>query len=219
MFCKKCGQRLPENYVFCKSCGTKVNISNKENSPLPPIITAAPAVEKAKNNKFIPIIVIAIIVFLAVIVVAVFNEGGKSSGKKSAETYLKACYKEDVNEMISLVPDSVINKITKEYRCSKKEVKEAVSEEISYWSDDYSHFDDKIVKTYKVDSVNQRDYEDYFDRRVEMCIDFDKISSIEIYRVELKNNYYFDVPVYKYSEKWYAVDAATFVAYAVWERH
>ncbi len=218
MFCKKCGQHLPDNYVFCKNCGTKVNVSAKDNSPLP-IITAAPTVEKAKNKKFIPVIVIAVIVIFAVIMVMFFNGGGESSGKKSAEAYLKACYKEDVNEMISLVPNSVINKITKEYHCSKKEVKEAVSEEISYWSDDYSDFDDNIVKSYKVDSVDQRDYEDYFDRRVEMCIDFDKISSIEIYRVELKNNYYFDVHVYKYSGKWYAVDAATFVAYAVWERH
>ncbi len=218
MFCKKCGQRLPENFVFCNNCGTKVNNSTKDNSPLPISIDTS-IVEKSKNNKIIPVIVIVIIVLFAVIMLAVFNGGGKSSGKKSAETYLKACYKEDVNEMISLVPDSVINKITKEYRCSKKEMKEAVSEEISYLSDDYSHFDDKIVKSYKVDSVNQRDYEDYFDRRVEMCIDFDKMSSIEIYRVELKNNYYFDIPVYKYNGKWYTVDAATFVAYAVWERH
>lgn len=216
MFCKKCGQSLPEGSGICTKCGTKMN--NPSNLYTSPNVHNPAVVSDKKKNKFILVTVIAVIT-IVVMITAVFSGGSTKSGKESAESYLKACHEEDVNKMISLVPNSVIKEITKEYGCSKNELKEAVKEEISYWSERLSHNNGDILDSYKTENIEKYKYEDYFDRRVEMCIDYDKISSIDIYRVSLKNDYYYDIPVYKYNGKWYVTDAATFVAYAVWERH
>ena len=142
---------------------------------------------------------------------------GSSDGGDIARSYLKACYEEDAKEMVSLVPSAVIDDIMSEYKCSKQQLIEAVEVELSYESKDYSDCSE-VSTAHFMEDIEKNEYDDFFDRRVE--IDLDKISGMQTYRVDVSDNrYYSNLSVFKYGSKWYSVDAANFVAYAVWEKY
>lgn len=151
---------------------------------------------------------------------AIILVGCSSSGNGNgdiARSYLKACYEEDAKEMVSLVPSAVIDDILSEYKCTKKQLVEAVEIELSNESKDYS--DCSVVSTaHFMKDIEENNFDDFFDRRVE--IDTDKISAMQTYQVDVSDNqYYSNLSVFKYGSKWYSVDAANFVAYAVWEKY
>ena len=141
----------------------------------------------------------------------------ESSNGKIARSYLKACYEEDAKEMVALVPSAVIDDIMSEYKCTKKQLVEAVEIELSKESEDYSDCSEVNTAHFMKD-IEENDYDDFFDRRVE--IDTDKITAMQTYQVDVSDNrYYSNLSVFKYGSKWYSVDAANFVAYAVWEKY
>ena len=108
----------------------------------------------------------------------------------------------------------------KNYGCSKKHLKEAVKAELRNESEDYPHCDS--VTSYG-STKQTRQYSEYIDRRVEDCMDEDKISKMELCVVNVEDDYYYyDQPAYQYGRDkhtWYSMDATNFVAYAVWEKY
>ena len=127
---------------------------------------------------------------------------------------------EDVNDILDLVPDEIIKQIMKNYGCSKKQLKEAVKAELRNESEDYPHCDS--VTSYG-STKQTRQYSEYIDRRVEDCMDEDKISKMELCVVNVEDDYYYyDQPAYQYGRDkhtWYSMNATNFVAYAVWEKY
>lgn len=144
-----------------------------------------------------------------------------SSAEKAAGTYLVACYEKDADAIISLVPDEILKGIMKEYGCSKKQLKQAVEDELPNESKDYHHCGS--VKGYEeTEDISEQNYSRYIDRRVEDCADLDKISNMKVCWVNVEDDYYYNnISVYQYGndKKWYNMEATNFVAYAVWEEY
>lgn len=201
MFCNKCGNALKDNAKFCNKCGNR-------NS----VVIACEKESKNKSNKWI----FALFLFLCIILGIVLI-GNRSSGKKVAEAYIVACNKKSVNKMHELVPSDIEKNLRKEYDCTKDELNKSMKNEISYWVKDLTLKDSKIINTEKINIIDKSYYSNYFDRRLNDCLEYDKISSIEIYRVSLNNLYYYEIPVFKYKGRWYCTEATSFVAYSAWE--
>ena len=168
------------------------------------------------------ILIVAGVLVLLIIVIAFCNrsKNGMKSSSKAAGAYLVAVYDEDVNDILDLVPDEIIKQIMKNYGCSKKQLKEAVKAELRNESEDYPHCDS--VTSYG-STKQTRQYSEYIDRRVEDCMDEDKISKMELCVVNVEDDYYYyDQPAYQYGRDkhtWYSMNATNFVAYAVWEKY
>lgn len=144
------------------------------------------------------------------------SDNGSDNGD-IARSYLKAFYEEDAKDMVALVPSAIIDDLMSEYKCSKKQLIEAVGLELSNESKDYADCSEVNTAHFMKD-IEANDYNDFFDRRVE--IDIDKISAMQTYQVDVVDNYYYsNLSVFKYGSKWYSADAANFVAYAVWEKY
>lgn len=123
--------------------------------------------------------------------------------------------------IISLVPDEILKGIMKEYGCSKKQLRQAVEDELPNESKDYHHCGS--VKGYeKTEDVSEQNYSRYIDHRVEDCTDLDKIYNMKACWVNVEDDYYYNnISVYQYGndKKWYSMGATNFVAYAVWEKY
>jgi len=86
MFCHKCGNKLPEDAVFCNKCGVKTVISDTEQQT--PAEAATPRMSDAQNNgpepkksKKLPIILAVIAGFIILIAIAISQ--GDGSGNTS----------------------------------------------------------------------------------------------------------------------------------------
>ena len=78
MFCNKCGKEIPDNSVFCPSCGNKLLIAegnNAEKSDVNkadkniPVIDLKTNNQKEKNNKNL---ILSVITSVLIIVIGVF---------------------------------------------------------------------------------------------------------------------------------------------------
>jgi uncharacterized membrane protein YvbJ len=231
MFCKNCGAQISETTRFCPKCGTAAtpppsvtspnsSFSSQQSSSFS--TTAQSTAAKIKKNPIQLVLIVAGILVLLIIVIAFCNrsKNGMKSSSKAAGAYLVAVYDEDVNDILDLVPDEIIKQIMKNYGCSKKQLKEAVKAELRNESEDYPHCDS--VTSYG-STKQTRQYSEYIDRRVEDCMDEDKISKMELCVVNVEDDYYYyDQPAYQYGRDkhtWYSMDATNFVAYAVWEKY
>lgn len=223
MFCKKCGQRLPDDCAFCSKCGARMNAFS--NSPIsPPVSRPTPIVNANSNvvavkkkNKLI-LAIVAVVLVIIIIWVTIAKVSGNSAYRVASE-YLTARYDCDAKQLVSLVPDDVVSAITREYGCSQSDLIEAVEHEILYDKSKYSECDE-IKSCEERDVIDKSNFDDYIDWRVEDCINVEKIKSMSKYRVNVNNNYYFDgIIVYEYGSKYYSLDATNFVAYAVWEKY
>lgn len=215
MFCKNCGTQMKDGSRFCPKCGTSViNTSVRSGN-----------VQKQRNPLWIMIVSVVLVVILIVTIFAVFNrsKNGMRSGEDAAGAYLVACYEEDADTIISLVPDEILKEIMKQYGCSEKQLKEAVEAEIPYESKRYDYCG-SVKDCRKTDTIDETNYSHYLDDyRVEDCVDLKKISNMEIYWVDVEDNYYYNnIAVYQYKNNkhiWYNAEATIFVAYAVWEEY
>ena len=244
MFCKNCGFQMKDTAKFCPKCGTANtpppippqpsnfaqqpnnfapqpnNFAPQQNPSFSP--TAQSIAVKTKKN-LIPLIIVGVgIVILIVIIIAFCNrsKNGMKSSSEAAGAYLVAVYHEDVDDILDLVPDEVLKQILKEYKISKKQLKEAVKAELRYKSEDYPHCN-SVAKYGNANQTHQ--YSEYIDWRAEDCMDEDKISKMELCVVYVEDDYYYyDLPTYQYKRDkhtWYSMSATNFVAYAVWEKY
>ena len=98
MFCKKCGSKLAENEKFCSNCGAEVNnqvladnVSSEVNTvkeTVQPVKSSQTSysqnINQNKNNNIIYIIIgIAIVAFIAVILLVFVLLGRKNNGSNS----------------------------------------------------------------------------------------------------------------------------------------
>ncbi|MGN1412535.1 MAG: hypothetical protein ACI4WH_08550 [Oscillospiraceae bacterium] len=168
-------------------------------------------------NKKTTIKIVSIVIVVFTILFLLL--GMRNSASKVAGKYLKARCECDVNLLVSLVPDEIIKNITDEYGCSRAELIEAVEKEIEYDKDYYQSCN--VIKSSTENyTLDEYDYEDYIDRRVEDCMKVEKIKKMCNYTVDVNDNYYFkDIIVFQYGigQRYYSLDATNFVAYAVWE--
>lgn len=169
---------------------------------------------EVKTKKGIFIKIISIIVFLIIVFLLI---GSKSTASSVAEKYLKARYKCDAKQIVSLVPNSIIKNITDEYDCSRSQLVEVVEKELEYDKKEYVNCD--LIKSSEENKYIDEDYYKYhIDSRLEDCIEIDNIKYMGDYKVDVNNDYYFTgIMVFKYGTKYYSLDAANFVAHAVWE--
>lgn len=234
-FCGKCGTKQDFKSVNISKPVTPppINPINNNNNgynippysggnynPVPPIDKNGHGI--LSGNKKIGIIACAIAAIIVIVLIATILSAINSNGSKSKEDavsdFVVAMYEEDVNTIISLVPDDILKGIMKENKCSKSELKKAVKEEIHYESDDYDHCA-SVKKCFKTKTIDEKYYDDYFDYRAIDCMDLDKVSNMATYQVDVENNYYYNnIAIYQYghSKRWYNAEATTFVAYAVW---
>lgn len=68
MFCPKCGNKLPDEALFCDQCGTALSAGKKAETTTPAVSVAEPI--EAKNQK-LPVGIIAAILLIAVAAAAV----------------------------------------------------------------------------------------------------------------------------------------------------
>lgn len=231
MFCKNCGAQISETTRFCPKCGTAAtpppsvtspnsSFSSQQSSSFS--TTAQSTAAKIKKNPIQLILIVAGVLVLLIIVIAFCNrsKNGMKSSSEAAGAYLVAAYHEDVDDILDLVPDKVLKQILKDYKISKKQLKESMKKELRYESDDLPHCNS--VSGYG-STKQTRQYSEYIDRRVEDCMDEDKISKMELCVVNVEDDYYYyDQPAYQYGRDkhtWYSMDATNFVAYAVWEKY
>lgn len=209
MFCKNCGAEITDNAKFCPKCGNlKTNLS--------------PQGYAIKNRSKHFLLIIIVILIITLIIIFNISKNGRKSANDAAGTYLVACYEQDADTIISLVPDEILKGIMKEYGCSKKQLKQAVEDELPNEAKNYH--DCGSVKGYeKSKNVDKYNYSRYIDWRVEDCADLDKISNMKVCWVNVEDDYYYkNISVYQYGKNkkaWYSMGATNFVAYAVWEKY
>lgn len=234
MFCKNCGFQMKDTAKFCPKCGTantpppptppqQSNFPPQPNTPQqnPSFSSTAQSTAVKTKKNLIPLMIVGVGILILIIIVIAFcnrSKNGMKSSSEAAGAYLVAVYHEDVDDILDLVPDEVLKQILKEYKISKKQLKESMKKELRYESDDFPHCNS--VTSYG-STKQTRQYSEYIDRRVEDCMDEDKISKMELCVVNVEDlHYYSNVPAYQYKRDkhtWYSMDATNFVAYAAWE--
>ena len=118
MFCKNCGNQIPDGVAFCNNCGAAV-----AEAPAQAPVAAAPVVEQApaaqyvapqyaapapqkSNGKMIGIIVAAVAAIAAVVVVLVLVLGGGSGSPEAvAEKYIVAQIEYDADSLVDCMAD------------------------------------------------------------------------------------------------------------------
>lgn len=126
MFCKNCGNQIPDGVAFCAACGTPVSAApaapaapevNYGYAPVAPVAPAAPAgnfftrlwagilafVASAKTDKKALIKLIAIIAAAAIVLGLMIALLAGSSAKSVAKKYVKAQIEGDRKAMYSLM--------------------------------------------------------------------------------------------------------------------
>ncbi len=69
MFCEKCGAKIEEGTKFCSNCGRVVNMTEVDTDGVMP--KEENVAKPRKNKKFIPVIIGAVVVFVAVFLVII----------------------------------------------------------------------------------------------------------------------------------------------------
>ena len=234
MFCKNCGFQMKDTAKFCPKCGTantpppptppqQSNFTPQPNTPQqsPSFSSTVQSTAVKTKKNLLPLIIVGVgIVILIVVIIAFCNrsKNGMKSSSEAAGAYLVAAYHEDVDDILDLVPDEVLKQILKDYKISKKQLKESMKKELRYESDDLPHCNS--VSGYG-STKQTHQYSEYIDRRVEDILKKDDISKMELCVVNVEDlHYYSNVPAYQYKRDkhtWYSMDATNFVAYAAWE--
>lgn len=213
MYCGSCGKEIKDDAKFCSKCGA----TQTPKSYTPP---SFPSKGSTTIKRKLPIIVIAIVLVLIASIVGCCmsrSKNGMKSGEDAAAAYLVARYEQDADTIISLVPDEVLKEIMKQYDCSKKQLIQAVKDELPSHSKYYSNCE-SIKDSKEIRSINEKNYYNYL-CRVEYYINLEKVSKMIECEVHVeRDRYYDDIVVYQYGNDkntWYSTDAADFVLHSV----
>ncbi|MBR3778288.1 MAG: zinc-ribbon domain-containing protein [Clostridia bacterium] len=103
MFCKNCGNQIPEGVAFCAACGT---------AAAPAAAPAAAVAPKADKSGLIKLI--AIVAAVAIVLGLLISLLGGGSPKSVAKDYIKASFEGDYKELYSLMPGKYQKYVEKE---------------------------------------------------------------------------------------------------------
>lgn len=174
MFCKNCGQQVPDGTAFCPSCGTKVEAP----AAAAPAASAPAASAKSKLPVKLPVLIgaAAVVVLVVVIVVAALVSGG---ARGTLKKYLKT--------QLALNEQSFEASRELDFAESKSDLKAlGIYEEDSYVKKFDYDYDIKSVKTFK-------DGDKAFDGCIKILEEkyedagFDKVTKIAIAKVTREN--------------------------------
>lgn len=178
MFCKNCGNQVPEGVAFCAACGTPVTAAPAAAAPAY-AAAAAPAAAPAapKSDKSALIKLIAVIAAAAIVLGLLIALLGGGSAKSVAKKYVKAEIEGDMKAAYSLMVGKmqkyVENEVYDDYEDELFEyMEEACDEEdinvkINNWNQYYKAYkkltkaemNEQYGKGYKV-TIEVRDIED-----------------------------------------------------------
>ena len=71
MFCKKCGNQLPDGAMFCSKCGTKQDVSEVIESVTPVNANSEASVAKLPQVKIKPQVLLIGVAALVVLILAI----------------------------------------------------------------------------------------------------------------------------------------------------
>lgn len=109
MFCKNCGNQVPDGVAFCAACGTAVAAAP---AAAPAANPAQAAVAAVKGNKTVKLI--AIVAVVAIVLGLIVGLLGGGNAKSVAKDYVKASLEGDLKEVYSLMPGKMQKYLEKE---------------------------------------------------------------------------------------------------------
>lgn len=92
MYCKKCGKELNDNAAFCRYCGTKIKLENKDNANnntgagASTVNESGSKLESERKVQIVLIIGIGVAILVAIIIVVVVMTGGSSKDSASSDS-------------------------------------------------------------------------------------------------------------------------------------
>lgn len=130
MFCKNCGNQVPDGVAFCAACGTPVAAAP---AAAPAANPAQAAVAAVKGNKTVKLI--AIVAVVAIVLGLIVGLLGGGSAKSVAKDYVKASFEGDLKELYSLTPGKYQKYIEKEVY-DDDDQQDALFENTEKWGDE-----------------------------------------------------------------------------------
>lgn len=134
MFCKNCGNQIPDGVAFCAACGTPVAAAPAAAAPVyaapaAPVAPAAPASDKSKLIKLIALGA-AVVVFLVLILSLLGGGSPKSVAKKYVQAELDGDMKAGFSVMAGKMQKCYEKEIMSEYKDEMFEMMEEQCEEM-----------------------------------------------------------------------------------------
>lgn len=229
MFCGKCGAQIPDNSVFCPSCGANLGSNNSQNNNNTPAQnqynpTPYPNVNKggtgaklgANKNQIIGMAAIGLIAL--VILVLIFSLVGGRGYKKTAEKFVASVMEADAKSMLKLIPEKVKTGALEDMGYSKKDTKilaEELEDEFGYLSmmselDDFS-YKCKVTGAEKYKTKELRDIQNEYKEEYGVKVkDAKKVKvNLTVKYVGLEEDQELEIPVIKVGKSWY-VDIENF---------
>ena len=133
MFCKNCGNQVPDGVAFCAACGTAVAAAPAAPAAAPAANPAQAAIAAVKGNKTVKLI--AIVAAVAIVLGLFIGLLGGGSAKSVAKDYIKASFEGDLKEMYSLMPGKYQKYIEKEVY-DDDDQQDTLFENIEKWGDE-----------------------------------------------------------------------------------
>lgn len=112
MFCKNCGNQIPDGVAFCAACGTAAAAEAPAAAPAPAANPAQAAVAAIKSNSTVKLI--AIVAAVAIVLGLFIGLLGGSNPKSVAKKYVEASINGDVKAQYSLMVGKMQKYIEKE---------------------------------------------------------------------------------------------------------
>lgn len=109
MFCKYCGEQNPDNAVFCKKCGAKLNEGQPKETAAGNgggFVSNNPNPQK-KSFKIRPSVIAIAAVVLVVIIAATQLFGGRSY-KKTIDLFITSVMDGDGTGLVKTLPDELV---------------------------------------------------------------------------------------------------------------
>lgn len=121
MFCKNCGNQVPDGVAFCAACGTPVVAAPAAAAPVYAAPAAAPAAPLGDKSKLVKLV--AIIAAVAVVLGLFIALLGGGSPKSVAKKYVKAELEGDMKAAFSVMAGKM-------QKCYEKELMDEYKDEM-----------------------------------------------------------------------------------------
>ena len=161
MFCEKCGKKLNDNATFCRYCGTKIKLDNKDNANNntnvgeSAVNESGSKLERERKVQIALIIGIGVVILIAIIIVVVLMTGSKSKDTASSDSSYSSTNNGTANSYNSNSSNVTTNKSTnssaynRNSTSSQQDLKKAI---VGKWQissfaypDEFSTRDGKII--------------------------------------------------------------------------